>query len=189
MKKNTKISYRKLIILIAIIILLIIIAITLTMARYRSGGNTTANAEIAFYIIEPGYQNKSLTLSDLYPREQPFEYEFTVSNSDGEHISETALEYELTLQITTNLPLQFEVYKNGSKLSGSNIENNIVLDETGQNYIRKIKIKNGDLTFDEEEVDTYRLSVTFPLQYNTQEEFEGMIDHIGVTLDAKQKID
>jgi cytosine/uracil/thiamine/allantoin permease len=48
MKGNNKISYRNLIILIVVIILLIIIGISITMARYKSTGETTVSAEVAF---------------------------------------------------------------------------------------------------------------------------------------------
>ena len=90
--KLKKISYRNLIILIVAIILLIILGIAITMARYRSTGSTTVNAEVAFYVIEEGFQTGNIMLSNLYPRETPFEYEFTVANTDGSNVSEVSLD-------------------------------------------------------------------------------------------------
>lgn len=189
MEKNRKTLYRNLIILIVAIILLIIIGIAITMARYRSTGNTEVSAEVAFFVVEEGLQTGNIMLDNLYPREQAFEYDFTVSNTDGTKIAETSIEYEMELRITTNLPLEIDIYKDGSKLTNANdIENNIVLDESGQCYIRKIKIKKGEFTFNQEKTDTYKISVKFPTQYSTNEEYEGMIDHVSIVLDAKQKI-
>lgn len=189
MEKNRKTLYRNLIILIVAIILLIIIGIAITMARYRSTGNTEVSAEVAFFVVEEGLQTGNIMLDNLYPREQAFEYDFTVSNTDGTKIAETSIEYEMELRITTNLPLEIDIYKDGSKLTNANdIENNIVLDESGQCYIRKIKIKKGEFTFNQEKTDTYKISVKFPTQYSTNEEYEGMIDHVSIALDAKQKI-
>lgn len=189
MGKNRKTLYRNLIILIVAIILLIIIGIAITMARYRSTGNTEVSAEVAFFVVEEGLQTGNIMLDNLYPREQAFEYDFTVSNTDGTKIAETSIEYEMELRITTNLPLEIDIYKDGSKLTNANdIENNIVLDESGQCYIRKIKIKKGEFTFNQEKTDTYKISVKFPTQYSTNEEYEGMIDHVSIALDAKQKI-
>lgn len=189
MQKNKKISYSNLIILIVAIILLIIIGIAITMARYRATGNTEVSAEVAFFVVEEGLQTGNIMIANIYPREQAFEYNFTVSNTDGTKIAETSIEYEMELRITTNLPLEIDIYKDGSKLTNANdIENNIVLDESGQCYIRKIKIKKGEFTFNQEKTDTYKISVKFPTQYSTNEEYEGMIDHVSIVLDAKQKI-
>ena len=189
MKEGKKISYRNLIILIVAIILLIIIGITITMARYKSQGNTVANAEIAFYVLKEGYQQGNIMLANLYPSEDPFEYEFTITNTDGTNVAETSLEYSIELQITTNLPLEIEIYKNDTKLTNADdIENNVVLDESGQCYIRNIKINNGSFTFNQSKTDVYRLSAEFPIEYSAIEEYEGVIDNVAITLESKQKI-
>lgn len=189
MRKNKKISYGNLIIIIVAIVLLIIIGITVTMARYRSTGNTSVSAEVAFFVLNDGIQSGDIMLDNLYPREDPFEYAFTISNTEGTKIAETSIDYEIELRFTTNLPLEIEVYKNESKLTNSNyIENNIVLDESGQCYIRKIKIKKGEFIFNQSKTDTYKISAKFPVQYATNEKYEGIIDHVSIVLDAKQKI-
>lgn len=189
MEKNKKISYRNLIILIVAIILLIIIGIAVTMARYKSTGTTGANAEVAFFVVKEGFQTGNIVLDNLYPREEAFEYEFTISNTDGTNVAETSIDYNIELRFTTNLPLEIEIYKNNSKLTNaSDIENNIVLDESGQCYIRKIKINNGSFIFNENKTDTYKISAKFLSKYNENEEFEGMIDHVSIAVDAKQKI-
>lgn len=189
MNNNKKISRHNLIILIVSIIVLIAIGISITMARYKSTGNTDILADIAFWVFEEGFQTGNIMLKDLYPRDQAFEYTFSVSNADGTKVAETSLEYTIYLTATTNLPLEFEVYKDNEKLTGDNIENNIVLDESGQCYVRKIKINNGEFSFNQAKTDNYKLLVTFPIEYKDTEEFEGMIDNIDITVDAKQKID
>lgn len=189
MEKKQKISYRNLIILIVAIILLIIIGITITMARYRSTGTSDIVSEVAFFVVEEGFQEGNIMLTGLYPSEDPFEYQFTVANTDGTKVAETSIEYTIELEITTNLPLEIEIYKDGGKLTSSDdIENNIVLDESNQCYIRRIKIKDGNFTFNQAKTDTYKLSATFPIEYSDTEEFEGMIDNVAIVLDAKQKI-
>ena len=195
MEKNKKISYRNLIILIVAIILLIIIGITITMARYKSNGQIETSAEIAFFVVEEGFQAGNIMLEDLYPREEPYEYEFTVANTDGTITSETSIDYTIDMTITTNLPLEIKIYR---KTTNDNtyrelnnidiIENQIQLDQTGQTYVRKIKIKDGSFIFNQSRTDTYKLSATFPIEYNNIEEFEGMIDNVAITVDAKQKI-
>lgn len=198
MKKNKKISYRNLIILIVAIILLIIIGITITMARYKSTGSSFVIAEVAFFVVEEGFQEGNIMLEGLYPREDPFEYEFTIANTDGTITAETSIDYTIDMVITTNLPLDIKMYRktsnggNYSELDDEDIiENKIEVREVGDTwttYVRKIKIKDGNFKFNRAQTDTYKLSATFPIEYNDIEEFEGMIDNVAITVDAKQKI-
>ena len=198
MKKNKKISYRNLIILIVAIILLIIIGITITMARYKSTGSSSVMAEVAFFVVEEGFQEGNIMLEGLYPREDPFEYEFTIANTDGTITAETSIDYTIDMVITTNLPLDIKMFRktsNGGNYSELNdediIENKIEVREVGDTwttYVRKIKIKDGNFKFNRAQTDTYKLSATFPIEYNDIEEFEGMIDNVAITVDAKQKI-
>lgn len=195
MEKNRKLSYRNLISLIVAIILLVVIGITITMARYKSNGKIETAAEIAFFVVEEGFQAGNIILEDLYPREDPFEYEYTIANTDGTIIAETSIDYTIDMEITTNLPLDIKIYRkttndnNYRELNNTDIiENQIQLDQTGQTYVRKIKIKDGSFIFNQSKTDTYKLSATFPIEYNNIEEFEGMIDNVAITLDAKQKI-
>lgn len=198
MKKNKKISYRNLIILIVAIILLIIIGITITMARYKSTGSSSVMAEVAFFVVEEGFQEGNIMLEGLYPREDPFEYEFTIANTDGTITAETSIDYTIDMVITTNLPLDIKMYRktsnggNYSELTDEDIiENKIEVREVGDTwttYVRKIKIKDGNFKFNRAQTDTYKISATFPIEYNDIEEFEGMIDNVAITVDAKQKI-
>jgi len=190
MKINNKISYRNLIILIIAIIILLVIGIAITMARYRSEGTTSIDAEVAFFALEEGHEEGHIMLSGLYPREDTFEYDFTIANTDGTIIAETSLEYTIELKMTTNLPLDIEIYKNDVKMEDADeITNEIVLDESGQNYIRKINIKNGSFTYFQSKTDKYTLSAKFPTTYKATEEYQNMIDHVSIVVDVKQKID
>lgn len=194
MKRNKKSPYHNLIILMVIIIVLVIIGTAITMARYRSSGTSEASAEVAIFVLKTGIEEENLLLSGLYPREEAFEYEFTIANIDGEKVAEVSIDYTVELQITTNLPLNIDVYKKTSsdetysKLTDENdITNEIVLDKSEQCYIRKINIKGGSFTYNEEQTDTYKLSITFPITYSEVEEFEGMVDNVSIIVEAKQK--
>lgn len=194
MSNNKKIHVKNLIVFI-IILILIVVGIATTMSRYKSSGETTLSAEVAFYIVEDEYQSDqegleaNIFLKDLYPREETFDYQVTVANTDGTNTAETAIEYTLEMEITTNLPLQFHIYKDGNELTNEDdIENKIVLDSTGQTYIRKITIKKGSFNYNESKTDTYKIAVEFPVKYAENEEFESMIDNINIKIDTKQKI-
>ena len=99
------------------------------------------------------------------------------------------------MEATTNLPLEFEIEKkinNGSfsKLSeGTNVNTKLVLDSTGENYLKKIDILNGSFNQNRQTVDTYKINVQFPLEYANNPEFADMIDNIKISLDARQKLE
>lgn len=189
MKLNNKISYRNLIILTIAIVLLIVIGIAVTMARYKSEGTTSIDAEVAFFVLEEGHEEGNIMLSGLYPREDAFEYDFTIANTDGTLIAETSLDYTVELKMTTNLPLDIEIYKNDVKMENTDeITNSIVLDESGQNYIRKINIKKGSFTYFQSKTDKYTLSAKFPTTYKATQEYQNMLDHVSIVVDVKQKI-
>ena len=194
MNKNRKIHIKSLIVLL-IIIVLIGVGIAITMSRYQSGAETVLDVNIAFYTVKDTYQEGDIFLENLYPRAAPYNYAFSVTNTDGTNTAETSIEYTVELEVTTNLPLQFSIYKkvnNGSEVeltSSDDIENYVTLDAAGDSYVRKIKIKTGNFTYGQTQTDTYRIAVVFPQEYAEYEEYEGMIDNINIKLDAKQKID
>ena len=184
-----------------ILLLILIIAMILILqdifGRYRSVGTSSTDVEIAFFAVQDTYQEGNIFLADLYPtpKEAPFEYIFTVSNFDGTNTAETAIEYSLTLEATTNLPLEFEIEKktnNGNfrKLSeGTNVNTNLILDNTGENYLKKVDILNGEFDYNEQTTDTYKINVEFPLEYANNPELADMIDNIKISLDARQKLE
>ena len=210
--KDVLTTFFKDVILIVAIILLIIIGITITMARYRSTGTAIPTAEVAFFVIEEGFQAGNIMLEGLYPREDPFEYEFTIANTDGTITAETSIDYTINMVITTNLPLDIKMYRKTSNGGNySELKDRLVgvtdlelvelvdflngyrlkmreIGDTWTTYVRKIKIKDGNFTFSQAQTDTYKLSATFPIEYSDTEEFEGMIDNVAITVDAKQKI-
>lgn len=189
MNNNKKIHIKNLILLIVILVLLAG-GISLTMSRYISQSSSNLNADVAFYVVKESFQTGNIFIENIYPSSSKYSYQVSVTNTDGTHTAETSIEYTFDLEITTNLPLSFSVYKNGSSTpltSSSDISNQIVLDASGQTYLRKIQIK-GDFTYGVTKTDTYRIEVTFPETYAEYEEFEGMVDNINIKLDAKQKI-
>ena len=189
MRINNKISYRNLIILTIAIVLLIVIGIAVTMARYKSEGTASIDAEVAFFVLEEGHHEGNIMLSGLYPREDAFEYNFTIANTDGTLIAETSLDYTIELKMTTNLPLEVEILKDDEKMENTEeITNSIVLDESGQNYIRKINIKKGNFTYAQSKTDKYTLSAKFPTTYKATEEYQNMLEHVSIVVDVKQKI-
>ena len=68
MSKKLKILYAKLVILILCFFILLRI-VTLVLSKYESEAKTTANVDIAFYLLKEDYKTMTLNLASLFPQD------------------------------------------------------------------------------------------------------------------------
>lgn len=200
---NKKKLFKSLIIISLIIIIIITtIQIRKTLARYETTTTGQGDIEVAFWIVDSNFKSERLKIENIYPRSTPFEYPITVSNFENDKIAETDMEYEIVLTATTNLPLKYEITKNGATYTPA--EQKLITDEDGTIY-REIKFatevmdtiqtaKNQKTKI----TDTYVLKVTFPMQshvggvlVNNRENlnYPDLMEDIKIDLTARQKID
>ena len=171
MKKKNEVRKRiiKLLILVFVLILLIKM-ISFTYSKYESRANTKPNIIVAFYVLNKDYQSMNLNLDELFPREEPYIYTFSISNTKGQKRCQTDLEYELSIKTTTNLPITYELYKNQNynddNATSIKKTDEIIQDEDGT-YFRIITTETESFSFREDETNIYQLVVHFPQEYNT----------------------
>lgn len=157
-----------LIILLIIAIVFAFIQLRKTLARYETTTTTERDVDVAFWLIEEGYKMDRLFIDKIYPSStETFEYTFSVSNYNSNQKAETDLNYELALIMSTYLPLEYEIQKNGTTC---NMTEQIITDTDGTCYKKLSSIVSTDVndknTFQvgTDETDEYTLKVTFPLQ-------------------------
>ena len=168
----------QILILILILILLIRI-ISLTISKYESSAISYSAIQVAFYVLNRDYQSMSLNLESLFPRDEPYVYYFSVSNSNGDKTCETDMEYDLTIRTTTNLPIEYELYKNEQYTN-----------DAAQSIIKSDDIVQDDdntFSYNEAKKNIYQLVVRFPAKYNTIN-YQDIIEAIEITVDSKQII-
>lgn len=200
----------KSLIIISLIIIIIFVAIQIrnTLARYETTTTTQRDVDVAFWVVDNSFKSERLVIDDIYPLDTPFEYQFTVSNFNGDKIAETDIEYEIVLTTTTNLPLSYEITRNGTTYTG--INQKLFADEDGTIF-REIRFgatenpyplimdtitgANNEKT---KITDTYILKVTFPTQSyvngvlvdnRANLNYADMMEDIKIELTARQKID
>lgn len=200
----------KSLIIISLIIIIIFVAIQIknTLARYETTTTTKRDVDVAFWVLDNSFKSERLVIDDIYPLDTPFEYQFTVSNFNGDKIAETDIEYEIVLTTTTNLPLSYEITKNGTTYTG--INQKLFTDEDGTVF-REIRFGTTEnpyplimdtITGANNEktkiTDTYILKVTFPTQSyvngvlvdnRTNLDYPDLIENVKIDLTARQKID
>lgn len=192
-KKNKKksINLKKLKFLIILVLIFIILKIiNITMSRYESSSNSAADLGVAYYILNDDYQTMSVNLGSLLPREDPYVYTFTVANNNGTNRLETNLEYDLTIRTTTNLPLQFELYKNEnySDAGAQNIISSVNTDtDEYDTYFTTYTTEKSYFGFTNNEQNTYNLVVYFPSIYSSIQ-YQDVIENIEIEIESKQII-
>lgn len=188
MKKSKSLIVKLILLLICLI--LIFFVIQKVFSKYKSEATINPNIETALYIFKEDYQELELTLSDIYPREEPFTYFFTISNTDGVNIAETYMDYDLKIKTTTNLPLDYEIYLN-EEHSSANAQSiitskNIEPDEYGT-YFQTITTDTQTFGYEKAQTNTYELVIYFPEQYKDVS-YNNIKEAITITVNAKQKM-
>lgn len=197
---NKKAVFKSLIIVsLLIIIIVAFIQIRNTLARYETAATTERDVEVAFWIMDNSFQEERLLIEDIFPSTNPFEYTFTVSNYKDDKIAETDMEYEIVLTTTTNLPLSYEIQRNGTTYT--NKQEELYTDTDGTVY-REIKfgttenpyplkmdtISNTVPHTKTKITDTYIIKVTFPQENSANLEYADLIEYIKIDLTARQVI-
>ena len=181
----------KSLIIISLIIIIIVAAIQIrkTLARYETTTTAQTDVDVAFWIVDNDFKSDRILIEDIYPSTNPYEYKFTVSNFSDTKSAETDLEYEIVITTTTNLPLSYEITKNGTTCTKTE---ELYADEYGTVY-REIKLetdKNALKMLQENNTkDTFILKVTFPKTYSANSEYADLMEDIKIDLTAKQVID
>ena len=177
------------ILLLIVIIVAVIILIRNTLARYETTATSDKDVDVALWIVDNSFNSDRLLIKDIYPSDTAFTYTFTVSNFSDTKKAETDLDYELVLTTTTNLPLEYEITKNGATCKKTE---QLYADDDGT-YYREIKLETNknnlvmrqgtDIT------DTFVVKVTFPKSNYTNVEYADLLEYVKIDLTAKQLIE
>lgn len=185
-KRQAKIKYIK----ISLFIVVLLITITIigrTIARYRSAGQSQASVDVAFYLLKDETISQEISLSSILPRSTPYTYTFSVANNDGTNRTETAIEYSVELITTTNLPLNYRVYKQGATSTNLIESTNNTPDSDGT-YFKHMTLTGDEFGFEQNQQNVYVIEVEFPEQYNSAD-YEGRVEYLAIKVDSNQKID
>lgn len=179
----------KLLITLLILILIGILAKRITVSRYETEATATADIQAAFYLLKDDYQNMTIKLPTLEPREEAYKYAFSISNNDTKKgiRTETALEYDLQIVTTTNLPLIYELYLNGDYSKNIILTDEIKPDEYGT-FFKTITTEKRTFGYKANETDTYQLVIYFPETYISTK-YQDMIEAISIKINSRQLIE
>lgn len=186
----------KCLIIISLIIIIIFAftQIRKTLARYETTATAQKDVDVAFWVVGNDIKTGRILVDDIYPRNEPFEYTFTVSNfNEAGKRAETDLEYDIIIKASTYLPLNYEVAKKETDGTETTCikDEQLYIDENNT-YYRQIRLKTteNNLTMDcnNNKTDTFVVKITFPPEYSTNADYADLMEDIKIELSARQII-
>lgn len=166
------------------LLLLLVLAVTVTslattgtLAKYASEFKQTVSAEVAAF-AGGGTVDFAVALADMVPGEQKT-VDFTVCNFKGDTYSDVGIVYEIQVESTGNLPLEFSLLGKNDSGTGT----------LAGDFNEEGKASGGWLPLAEEGKKlqhSYELSVTWSAGM-ASEEYSHEIDMVTVTVTAVQE--
>ena len=171
---------------IFLLVVFIINIMEITYSKYSSSANGDAAANIAFFIVDVGTYENTISLNNLEPSNNDYIYKFTVNNFKNNKRTNVKLDYNIEFVTTTNLPLTYKIYKEGT----NNIITSNEIIQDGDMYFNKLRTNEaGSFSYEENQTEEYTLVVNFPITYNDKpDEYQGLIDSFMIKINATQRV-
>ncbi len=159
-------------------------------ARYESVAVSDTELEVALYALEED-DDYTISLEKMVPRENPYVYRFTVTNTDKNgNLTDVRLFYDLKIITTTNMHLTYKLYKNENYLSptATNIINlDIVAADGDGTFFRTLTTSRVYFGFNTIETNEYTLLVYFPESFKNSK-YQDLIESIQINIDSQQAV-
>lgn len=160
-------------------------------SKYESKANMYADANIAFFIVDTGTYENSISIKGLTPSKEPFIYTINVYNHKNNKRANVNMQYKIKFETTTNLPLTYQIIRNEKYSADAvNIISSNTLRQDADVYYNVFNINNTyNFSHTKDEMDQYTIVVNFPEQYkNNPDDYQGKIELISVIIDAEQVV-
>ena len=161
-----------------------------TYTRYESNVDINANASVAFFIIDQGTYESSISLNGLVPSPDPIYYTFYVANYKNSKRTKVDMDYKIKFETTTNLPLTYEIVRNQTfEGPHTNIIDATSIRQDANNVYYRVFTDNDTYSFthNSNQIDEYVLKVTFPSSYKDYPDlYQGVVELFSIIIDAEQ---
>ena len=175
--------------ILLIITLIVLSTFKFTQARYESNTTINISPTLAFFIVDVQNTSGQIKLDGLIPRDEPYLFTFEVSNFNDEKKANVDLTYSIELITTTNMPLNFKIFK-GSNMEQNKVDSDTVTTDDNGVFYRHLVINDVSvMNYSNNCTDTYTLWVEFPKTYmNNPDAYAGIIDLVDIKINAEQVV-
>ena len=187
---DKKLLLRLIVLSCLIIITLIVIRnYKFTKSKYETITDVEVTPTIAFFVTDVKSYNDSIKLEEIVPRSNPYLYSFTVSNFKDNKRANVDLTYSIEFISTTNLPLNFKLYREDDLENDITSSTSFTTDSNGMYYKHLFIDEVSSLKYSLDSTDTYILSVEFPEIYKSNpDDYSGVVELIEVYVHAEQEV-
>ena len=163
-----------------------------TYTKYESNVDLNANANVAFFVIDQGTYENTISLSDLVPSTNPIYYTFYVANYKNDKRTKVDLDYTIKFETTTNLPLTYEIIRNQT-FDGphTNIIDSSTTRQDEDGVFYRVFTDDDEYRFlhSANKVDEYVLKVVFPESYKDYPDlYQGVVELFSIIINAEQVV-
>lgn len=160
---------------------------------YYSSKSIRTNIDRAIYLIEAGNMSFNIDINQLVPRDEDYVYTFSIANYNDNVNSEIDISYSIELVTTTNLPIDFKLYRNEDNYLDSSAINllgssDLRQDEDGAWYKVFDTTNEYNLLYASPTADVYTFVANFPKSYSNEMSYANMGDNISVIIKSKQVV-
>ena len=175
--------------ILLIITLIVLSTFKFTQARYESNTTINISPTLAFFIVDVQNTSGQIKLDGLIPRDEPYLFTFEVPNFNDEKKANVDLTYSIELITTTNMPLNFKIFK-GSNMEQNKVDSDTVTTDDNGVFYRHLVIDDVSvMNYSNNCTDTYTLWVEFPKTYmNNPDAYAGIIDLVDIKINAEQVV-
>ena len=161
----------------------------ITESRYETNTRVRVTPTLAFFVVGVESQTGEIKLESMIPRTEPYLYSFDVSNFGDNKKANVDLTYSIEIITTTNMPLNYRIYK-GNDLTQNEIDSDTFTTDSNGMYYRHLKINDAStMSYQSVVTDTYTLWVEFPVSYKNQpNDYAGIIDLVDIKINAEQVV-
>ncbi len=175
--------------LIVMLLIITIAAFDLTQARYETATEVRIEPDLAFFIVDVESQTGQIKLESMLPSTTPYLYTFNVSNFKDTKKANVDLKYSIEIITTTNMPLNYKVYK-GTNTTSNKVSNDYFVTDDNGMYYRHLVINDVSyFNYNQRQTDVYTLWVEYPIEYKAYpKEYAGIIDLVDIKINAEQVV-
>lgn len=175
--------------IILLLTLIVLSTVKLTQARYETNATINVSPSLAFFIVDVASETGQIKLESMVPSDGNYDYIFQVSNFNSERRANVDLTYSIEIITTTNMPLQFKVFRRGNLQDDLVNTQTLTTDANGVFY-RHLIINNASvMNYSSNHTDEYVLRVKFPLSNKDNPDgYAGVIDLVDIKINAEQVV-
>lgn len=196
-KKITHLEYRVRFLLVSLILLLLLFfAISLigtTNASYKTSTNLAIKPDFAAFIFQEEMFEFNMETTGIKPRDESYVYSFTVANYNSTKECDIDLTYTINISTTTNLPLEYKLYKDEDyTLSSSTnlLTNKKIIQDEDKSWYNEYTIDNSyEMYYSVNTKHVYYLVVNFGKENANDVKYADLIDNIRINIEAKQIVE